>query len=142
MPCAATITCRPGCVGAVRPARPSARHHRTAARIVQPQRQQRRRRCVNASAQGLEAVSAFISNNAAVLAGIAVLALVVITFTNMFKKGSRKYDGNVGDEYDAWTREGILEHYWGDHIHLGYYSAEERKPGIFPWGKKNFKQVR
>ena len=27
--------------------------------------------------------------------------------------------------YDAWTREGILEHYWGEHIHLGYYTDEE-----------------
>ena len=87
-------------------------------------------------------MSAFASNNTALLAGLAVVALAVVTLMNMFKKGSRKYDGNVGDEYDAWTREGILEHYWGEHIHLGYYSAEERKPGIFPWGKKNFKKVR
>jgi MPBQ/MSBQ methyltransferase len=33
----------------------------------------------------------------------------------------------VGREYDAWTREKILEHYWGEHIHLGYYSEEEQK---------------
>jgi hypothetical protein len=25
--------------------------------------------------------------------------------------GSRPYNGNVGDEYDAWTEEGILEYY-------------------------------
>jgi len=33
----------------------------------------------------------------------------------------------VGREYDAWTREKILEHYWGEHIHLGYYTDEEQK---------------
>ena len=33
----------------------------------------------------------------------------------------------MGREYDAWTREKILEHYWGEHIHLGYYSDEEQK---------------
>lgn len=43
----------------------------------------------------------------------------------VFDTPSRAYDGqNVGKEYDAWTREGILEHYWGEHIHLGLYTAE------------------
>ena len=33
---------------------------------------------------------------------------------------SRKYeDGSVAREYDAWTQDGILEYYWGEHIHLG-----------------------
>lgn len=37
---------------------------------------------------------------------------------------SRTYTGKetVGKEYDAWTDDGVLEHYWGEHIHLGYYS--------------------
>ena len=48
----------------------------------------------------------------------------------------RKYEGNVGEEYDAWTQEGILEHYWGEHIHLGYYSDAERKAG---YKRKDFK---
>jgi MPBQ/MSBQ methyltransferase len=30
----------------------------------------------------------------------------------------------VGNEYDAWTNEGILEAYWGEHIHLGYYNDQ------------------
>jgi MPBQ/MSBQ methyltransferase len=42
----------------------------------------------------------------------------------------------VGEEYDAWTQEGILEHYWGEHIHLGYYSDDERQAG---YKKKDFK---
>jgi MPBQ/MSBQ methyltransferase len=29
--------------------------------------------------------------------------------------------GSVGNEYNKWTTDGILEHYWGEHIHLGYY---------------------
>ena len=36
-------------------------------------------------------------------------------------------------------REGILEHYWGEHIHLGYYSAEERAQG---YKKKDFKKAK
>lgn len=33
---------------------------------------------------------------------------------------------SVGDEYDQWTADGILEHYWGEHIHHGYYPAGAR----------------
>lgn len=36
-------------------------------------------------------------------------------------------------------REGILEYYWGEHIHLGYYSEEERRRG---YKKKDFKQAK
>ena len=32
----------------------------------------------------------------------------------------------MGKEYDSWTDDGVLEHYWGEHIHLGYYSEEVR----------------
>lgn len=41
--------------------------------------------------------------------------------------------------YDAWTEEGILEYYWGEHIHLGVYSEAERAAG---YTKKNFKQAK
>ena len=30
---------------------------------------------------------------------------------------------------DAWTEEGILEYYWGEHIHLGYYTDEDMAKG-------------
>jgi hypothetical protein len=86
-------------------------------------------------------VSAFISQNGSTLGWIAAVAVAFVTLFKLLQQGSRKYDGNVGDEYDAWTREGILEHYWGEHIHLGYYTDEERQPGFFAWGKKDFKQV-
>ena len=36
-------------------------------------------------------------------------------------------------------RDGILEYYWGEHIHLGYYTAEERRRG---YKKKDFKQAK
>lgn len=42
-------------------------------------------------------------------------------------KPSRTYgEGSVAQEYDEWADEGILEYYWGEHIHLGYYSKEEK----------------
>ena len=44
----------------------------------------------------------------------------------------RRFRGpqNVGHEYDRWTTDGILEHYWGEHIHHGYY-AEGRVSADF-----------
>jgi MPBQ/MSBQ methyltransferase len=74
---------------------------------------------------------------AAVAAGAAVaLALAV---KRVYDTPSRAYDRNVGDEYDAWTEEGILEYYWGEHIHLGYYTDEELKAG---WWKADFKAAK
>ncbi|GBF99015.1 S-adenosyl-L-methionine-dependent methyltransferase [Raphidocelis subcapitata] len=58
---------------------------------------------------------------------------------HIYDTPSRSYDGNVGDEYDAWTDEGILEHYWGEHIHLGWYTEEERAAG---WWKADFKAAK
>ena len=45
---------------------------------------------------------------AGVLASAAALKYVL-------DRPSRPYEaGSVGREYDAWTREGILEYYWGE----------------------------
>jgi MPBQ/MSBQ methyltransferase len=63
------------------------------------------------------------------------LALAGYGVKKIFDTPSRTYDANVGQEYDAWTEEGVLEYYWGEHIHLGYYSEAERAKG---YTKKNF----
>ncbi|WP_421660338.1 methyltransferase domain-containing protein [Nitrospira sp. BLG_2] len=41
----------------------------------------------------------------------------------------RKYQSadSVADSYDDWTNDGILEFYWGEHIHLGHYGSPPRK---------------
>lgn len=69
----------------------------------------------------------------------AGLGLLAIAIKKLFDTPSRTYDGNVGQEYDAWTEEGVLEHYWGEHIHLGYYNKQERDAGYL---KKDFKQAK
>ena len=61
---------------------------------------------------------------AALVAGGLLLAGMGIK--RVFDTPSRTYDQNVGQEYDAWTEEGVLEYYWGEHIHLGYYSEQAR----------------
>jgi len=66
----------------------------------------------------------------------AIVAAVAVIFSRL-NTPSRVYDkdaNSVGREYDAWTSEGILEYYWGEHIHLGYYGEKERK-GPFYGGK-------
>eukprot|EP00612_Vaucheria_litorea_P003330 CAMPEP_0171460002 /NCGR_PEP_ID=MMETSP0945-20130129/5047_1 /TAXON_ID=109269 /ORGANISM="Vaucheria litorea, Strain CCMP2940" /LENGTH=307 /DNA_ID=CAMNT_0011986107 /DNA_START=164 /DNA_END=1084 /DNA_ORIENTATION=- len=66
-----------------------------------------------------------VTLTAAVLVRLGILAL---------DRPSRPYskeENSVGKEYDAWCEQGILEHLWGEHIHLGYYSTEERKLGSF-----------
>lgn len=56
----------------------------------------------------------------AALAGTGFVKLIL-------DKPSRTYgEGSVAQEYDEWADEGILEYYWGEHIHLGYYSKEEK----------------
>lgn len=65
--------------------------------------------------------------------------MALLALKRVYDTPSRTYDNNVGDEYDAWTQEGILEHYWGEHIHLGYYTEEERAKG---WWKADFKAAK
>eukprot|EP01038_Epipyxis_sp_PR26KG_P010646 gene10646-14298_t len=66
----------------------------------------------------------------------AAVSILVIWLDKVLWKPSRTYQGSetVAKEYDAWSSEGILEYYWGEHIHLGYYSKAERDAGYV---KKN-----
>jgi len=78
------------------------------------------------------------------LAAAAAVAAAAKIVVSMFQSGSRTYvsgENTVGDEYDAWTQEGILEYYWGEHIHLGYYEQDTLRGKFFP-PKKNFKDAK
>lgn len=75
-------------------------------------------------------------NGLAVIAGIVVLFFII---KKVFDTPSRTYKENVGDEYDSWTNDGVLEYYWGEHIHLGFYTEMERTVG---YKKKDFKQAK
>jgi len=76
---------------------------------------------------------------AAAVAAAAAAAALALAVKRVYDTPSRAYDRNVGEEYDAWTQEGILEHYWGEHIHLGYYTDEELKKG---WWRADFKHAK
>ncbi|EOD35357.1 hypothetical protein EMIHUDRAFT_201398 [Emiliania huxleyi CCMP1516] len=103
-----------------------------------------------APAAGFSALAALASRPLAI--GAAATALVATIFAwvlRVFNTPSRSYrDGereagginSVGEEYDAWTSEGILEYYWGEHIHLGYYEEGQRKAPLY--GGKDFVEAK
>jgi MPBQ/MSBQ methyltransferase len=51
----------------------------------------------------------------------------------------RKYESaeSVANSYDDWTKDGILEFYWGEHIHLGHYGLPNQ-PKDFRAAKADF----
>lgn len=58
-----------------------------------------------------------------ILGGLGLgLGLLVLGLVAYFQS-ARKYESSssVAESYDAWTEDGILEFYWGEHIHLGHY---------------------
>ena len=50
---------------------------------------------------------------------LAVVAIAIYLLT------ARSYESgdSVANSYDEWTEDGILEFYWGEHIHLGHYGS-------------------
>jgi MPBQ/MSBQ methyltransferase len=61
-----------------------------------------------------------------VLGLIAVLLIVGIV---VYLATPRSYESSttVANSYDQWTQDGILEYYWGEHIHLGHYGNPPRR---------------
>ncbi|MCM1981822.1 methyltransferase domain-containing protein [Lyngbya confervoides] len=58
-----------------------------------------------------------------ILASISVLGIAGYLLS------ARRYESaqSVAHAYDEWTADGILEFYWGDHIHLGHYGMPPRR---------------
>jgi len=61
-----------------------------------------------------------------------LLGLVFLVFAvaiAVYLLTARNYESadSVATSYDEWTEDGILEFYWGEHIHLGYYGSPPRR---------------
>jgi MPBQ/MSBQ methyltransferase len=58
---------------------------------------------------------------------VAVVLLLVILLIGLvlYVRAARTYQSadSVANSYDDWTNDGILEFYWGEHIHLGHYGS-------------------
>ena len=54
-----------------------------------------------------------------ILTGAIAVGIVIYLLT------PRSYESgdSVANSYDEWTEDGILEFYWGEHIHLGHYGS-------------------
>ncbi|HAN46968.1 MAG TPA: SAM-dependent methyltransferase [Cyanobacteria bacterium UBA8156] len=64
-----------------------------------------------------------------IVAGLALLGAIGV---GVYLVTPRTYQSgeSVAQSYDDWTNDGILEFYWGEHIHLGHYG--------YPTQRKNF----
>jgi MPBQ/MSBQ methyltransferase len=57
------------------------------------------------------------------LLGLSIGAIALYLLT------PRRYESadSVATSYDEWTEDGILEFYWGEHIHLGHYGNPPKR---------------
>ncbi len=53
------------------------------------------------------------------------LLLIGVVLYVLFPRTYQSAD-SVANSYDDWTNDGILEFYWGEHIHLGHYGSPPR----------------
>jgi MPBQ/MSBQ methyltransferase len=60
---------------------------------------------------------------------LGLLLIILIACIVLYVLTSRPYQSSdtVANSYDQWTEDGILEFYWGEHIHLGHYGSPPRQ---------------
>ncbi|MGB3299102.1 MAG: methyltransferase domain-containing protein [Phormidesmis sp.] len=65
-----------------------------------------------------------------------LLLLILTGGAAAYLLSPRRYESadSVAQSYDEWTQDGILEFYWGEHIHLGHYGS--------PPVQKDFRQAK
>jgi MPBQ/MSBQ methyltransferase len=62
------------------------------------------------------------------LVTIVLFLVLLVIGVVLYVRVPRKYQSadSVANSYDDWTNDGILEFYWGEHIHLGHYGSPPR----------------
>ncbi|WJI28054.1 methyltransferase domain-containing protein [Thermosynechococcus sp. B3] len=70
---------------------------------------------------------------------VIIVGALVLVGLALYLLFPRKYESarSVAESYDDWTNDGILEFYWGEHIHLGHYGSPPR-PKDFRQAKADF----
>jgi MPBQ/MSBQ methyltransferase len=61
--------------------------------------------------------------------GLGLLVALLAIALGIYLATARRYQSSasVANAYDQWTTDGILEFYWGEHIHLGHYGSPPRR---------------
>lgn len=61
--------------------------------------------------------------------GLAIILILLTLGTVLYLITARRYQSanSVANSYDEWTEDGILEFYWGEHIHLGHYGSPPQR---------------
>jgi MPBQ/MSBQ methyltransferase len=64
-----------------------------------------------------------------VLMALGILLALLMVSLVVYLLTARPYQSSdtVSHSYDEWTEDGILEFYWGEHIHLGHYGLPPRR---------------
>ncbi len=62
------------------------------------------------------------------LVAIVLFLVLLLIGVVLYVRVPRTYQSadSVANSYDDWTNDGILEFYWGEHIHLGHYGSPPR----------------
>lgn len=70
---------------------------------------------------------------------LGLLTALLALGTILYLVTARRYQSSnsVANSYDEWTEDGILEFYWGEHIHLGHYGSPPQ-PKDFLLAKSDF----
>jgi MPBQ/MSBQ methyltransferase len=60
---------------------------------------------------------------------LGIVLVVLAIGIAIYLASARPFESpeSVANSYDQWTQDGILEFYWGEHIHLGYYGSPPQK---------------
>jgi len=60
---------------------------------------------------------------------LGLIAVLLVAGIAIYLATPRSYESSstVANSYDQWTQDGILEFYWGEHIHLGHYGSPPRR---------------
>lgn len=56
---------------------------------------------------------------------LGIILIIITLGITLYIITARRYQSSntVANSYDQWTEDGILEFYWGEHIHLGHYGS-------------------
>ncbi len=59
--------------------------------------------------------------------GLLIVLLAIGIIIYLVTPRRYRSSNTVANSYDQWTQDGILEFYWGEHIHLGHYGSPPRR---------------